>query len=502
MASCGSSIGEFFFNGIYTGDTDDEYFDGGLSTYRGYNNGTPPPITGILDPDLLSPLQSPQETPAVTSGLLLPQLATPTDSAKGKGKTVPKPTFPLPENSNPNNSPLGLVDTKMPTPPSSETASAEPWGLASTTTIDQLVTRAQLQARDDQINQMFQKLEEENRILRNMQNMLQTSIDNLHASFGVPSTTFLNPSQWTQSQVRNIAGQQLDMQQNISAQAGSGSFPPPVIAGLMGPPPQVPGPAPKRRKGNKENPNPSSSPALSPNTMARRLARLSPHISSASSYGAPQNGTGSMPFCSPEVFRKFQQLTSLIKKKQETVAQYKDKVPANFQANFNNEFKTLWSSVGKDDAETIKKLIMYHNTRTPSASPRTPLAPVAIQMNGSSPIQTIPSSNSESFVELLQDPFQLQNHYPTQLQFPGNNQQEQSIACPTLHMFGTMNGQVHTPPPQNNVLGGSGYMQGYQFHEQGQTMLQQMHSPYSQGSRKPGGKRKKVVEDEEHIPGQ
>ncbi|KAF8420666.1 hypothetical protein EV426DRAFT_704026 [Tirmania nivea] len=473
MACFESNVDGFYFNGIYNGDTEDGYFDEELS---GCRNSTPPPITRILDPDQ----QSPPEIPAVHSGLLLSQLAASSKSAKGKGKAVENMALPSPENSNPNNSPLGLKDKNMSTSPSSETASIESEHSAPTIANDQFVSEAQLQARDDQINQRFQKLEEENRILKKMQNELQTSFDNLtqalqsQTAVSGSSINLLNSAQWTQNQAGNIVEQQ-----NISAQAGSGNFPPQVPVGMMRPPPPVPGPVLKRRKGNKENTTPSSSPALSPNTIARKLASLSSQANSelSNNHGTPQSSAGSMPLCSPEVFRKFQQLTDLIKKKQETMAQYKDKVPADLQANFNKEFKALWSSVGKDDGETIKKLVMYHNSRTPAASPRTPLAPIATQMNGSFPSQSFSSTNSDSFVELPQSPMQLQSNYPTQPQFSGNLQ-GQCIAYPTTQMLGTLNGQGHTSTPQNNVLGGSGYMQDYQFHEHGQTMHQQMRSPY------------------------
>jgi len=491
MADYERNVDELFFSGIYNGDTDDDYFDEDMSTYRGYSNTTPPPITGILDPD--PSRQSPPEIPALKSGLLLPQLAPPSDSAKGKGKNVENTALPSPENSNPNNSPLDQKNKNMPTSPSSEAGSVESVHSAPTIANDQFVSEAQFQARDDQINQRFQKLEEENRTLKKVQNELQTSFDNLTqalqscAPISSPPTNFLDPTLWTQNQTSNTSGQQVAMQQNISTQAGSSSFPPQIPAGSpqiptgsMRPPPQVPGPAPKRRKGNKENSTPSSSPALSPNTIARKLTSLSPQANSGPSnnHGASQNGISSMPLCSPEAFSKFQQLTELIKKKQETIAQYKDKIPANLQANFNREFKAIWSSVGKDDSETIKRLVMYHNTRTPAASPRAPLAPMAIQVNGSSPSQSTTFTNSGSFVALPQSPMQLQNNYPTQPQFSRDNLQGQSMARPTQQMFGTMTGQGHASSPQNNVLGGSGYMPGYQFHEQGQTMPQQMHSPY------------------------
>ncbi|RPB21808.1 hypothetical protein L211DRAFT_851260 [Terfezia boudieri ATCC MYA-4762] len=470
---------------MYNGDTEDDYFEA-LSTYRECRNSTPPPIAGILDPDLLSPRQSPPEIPAVKSGLLLPQLAAPSDSAKGKGKIVENTAFPSPENSNPNNSPLGLNNKSILRSPSSETGSVESRESAPTIANDQFVSEAQLQARDGQINQRFQELEEENRILKKMQNELQTSFDNLtqalqtRDSFSSPLTNFLDSNQWAQNQASNTAGQQVAMQQTIFAQAGSSSFPPQIptgSAGSMRPPPQVPGAAPKRRKGNKENSIPSNSPALSPNTMARKLTSLSHQANPGPSHnhGTPQSGNGSLPL-SPEVFSKFQQLTELIKKKRETTAQYNDNIPANLQANFNKEFKALWSSVGKDDAETIRKLLMYHNTCTPAASPRAPLAPMTIQVNGSSPIQSTSSTNSENFI--FQSPMQLQNNYPTQPQFSGNNLQGESMARSTPQIFGTMNGQGHTSSPQNNMLGGSGYMQGYQFHEEGQTIPQQIHSPY------------------------
>ena len=480
MMSFESNVKAFFSNGIYSGDAEDDYFDEELSAYREYHNHTPPQITGILDPDLLSPRQSSPEIPTVKSGLLLPQFSASSDSAKGTGKTAEDAALPSPEDSNSNNSPLGLKDKSMPTSPSSETASIEAGHSAPTIANDQLVSEARLQTRDDKINHRLQKLEEENRILKNMQNELQTSFDNLtqtlqsRASFSGPPIHFLNSAQWTKSQANNIAGQQVAMQQNIPAQAGCGSFPPQLPAGLMRPP-QVPGPAPKRRKGNKENSTPASSPALSPNTMARKLTSLSPQADSGplNNRGLPWDGTGPMPSCSPEVFRKFQQLTSLIKKKQETLVQYKDKVPSNLQANFNKEFKDLWGSVGKDDAETIKKLIMYHNSRTPAASPRTPLVPIAIQVN-STLNQGSSSTNPESFIELPQSPMQLQNNYPTQQQLPGNNMQEQNQYTP--HMFGAMNGQGDASSPQNNILGGSGYT--YQSREQGQTMPQQMRNHY------------------------